>query len=330
MSKSFDESGQDAWGRIELGKHLEPRGLDLDEFAAQIRDYLDASQDHYDRLAYRNALAACLGLDMAREKDRDKLWKMVADRQGISRKVRGQWLTGEIDPPPDAIKRTLFQLACPGVESKLAAALDLAAPVRMGIARTLTYIQVLPPTETANVDGLDKHAPADLRKCWAMLRRHVHYRTPSRKPRRDLNQHALDCVQDTFGPRFWLEPNDIGNVMREVERGRKGEHPWHWDFSIFKFATLADVFSTNRPKANPHLWLCLRPGRRAERPAARFPCRRTWCGDARRCGNTWPAARQPRQRPRCLHLSQPPLSGGGGKDYTLRSPPGLMPCLFGP
>ncbi len=255
MGKPLNDEEQAARLRVELGQYLEPRGLDLDDFAAQIRDYFKSSLEHHDRLVYRNALAGCLNLDMAREKDRDTLWKTVAGQHEIARKVRGQWLTGEIDPPRELLKQSLLQLVCPGVESQLAALFDLAAPVRMGIARTLTYIQVFPSRESVNVDLLNKHASAELRKCWAMLRRHVYYRTPAKKPRRNLNQHALDCVREMFGTLFWIEPNKLGDVMQSVEADRTGEHPLFWHYFMFKFATFADIASTNRAKGNPYRWI---------------------------------------------------------------------------
>jgi hypothetical protein len=235
--------------RIKLGKYLNERGLGLDEFCTEVRNIFVDSLHHYDRLAYRDALAECLGLKS--EKDRDTLWKTIASPQGISRKVRIQWEIGELDPPPEVLKRHLLRIVCPGLQSKLTAFLDLNAPVQMGIARTLVYIRVFPPYDK----GFQSGHPKEVQTCWDDLRRHAHYRLPKKKPRRDLNQHALDYVREKFGERFWIGPDEVGRVMREYERDRRGEHPWYWEFSTFKFATFADIPSTNRPKANDLLWL---------------------------------------------------------------------------
>lgn len=254
MRNDYSGESRNARQRIGLGRYLEPRGLDLDEFAAQVRDFFVSSQDHFGRLICRDAIAECLGLDMASEKDRDTLWRTIANDAGISRKVRGQWLTGELDPPIEAVKRYLPQLACPRVESKLLTLTDLAAPVRMGISRTLTYIRVFPPNGPANVQSLERSS-GKLLECWAKLKRHVHYRTPKGKPRRNLNQHALDLVREEFRDALWLEPQAIAGVKRGVEVEQRDKHPLYWDLLMFKFATFEDISSTNVAKRNPYRWI---------------------------------------------------------------------------
>jgi hypothetical protein len=71
------EAGITDTAMIDLVKYIYQYGHDLNEFSARIRRFLFNGMTHFNRLAYRDAIAACLGLDMRREKDRDALWEQV-------------------------------------------------------------------------------------------------------------------------------------------------------------------------------------------------------------------------------------------------------------
>lgn len=231
--------------RNQLAGYIHDRGIwmDLDAFAESIRHFFDESQIHHSRLAWRDAIGECLGLDMTSPRDRDALWRQIATERGCNRKTRIQWSSEEIDPPVEELRIYFRSLRSNGRQPQLD---DVIGPVRAGIARTLVYIRVFPPAK-AGADVTDAK-PESVKHCREQMRKHVHYRK-----RRNLNQHAVDSVRDEYRNTLWLEADTIGELKRQVEN--YPSDPMFATWMLFKFATFTDVHSSNKPKANPYKWI---------------------------------------------------------------------------
>jgi len=241
-----------------------------DVFADRVRTFFDESQRHYDRVALRNAVAKSWKLNMNKRSGRDKLCRRVATERGLDRKVRLQWESGEVDARLDEIKLCLYKI--PDAGCKLPSFNDPIPPVRMGIARTLTYVRVLPPKVLLHLPehvdmrakSLDvlRHLPEagaipedEIVKCWKLLKDHEHFKSH----KGELNQHALDEVRDRFRKSqfwnsLWIEPERVGDLKSEIET-EAYPRLWLWPWIVFKYSTLANIQSTNRPARNPHRWI---------------------------------------------------------------------------
>lgn len=232
--------------RAEIAFYLSGLGLNANEFMTGVRVFYEGAQIHYYRLAFRDAIAACLGLDMAKREGRSELWERMAEERVISRKTAGRWYSGESDPPLDKlmIYFSTLRVDCqwPHVERIEA--------VRTGIARTLTYIRVFPPQKPAS--KFNRNPDKVLTECWTMLRRHEYYWN---EHRHDLNQDAVDQVGFNFNKALWIDADEIGEVKRQFEENPTQADPWFWPCVIFKYATFADIPSTSKRKTNPDGWI---------------------------------------------------------------------------
>ncbi len=232
--------------RKELADYLDARGIwmDLDTFAESIRYFFDESQGHHDRLAFRDAIAECLNLDMKKSGDRDTLWHLIANGRRVHRKERSKWKSEEIDPP---LEHLLLYFPSMGTNRKPPSLDNGISRVQTGIARTLIYISVFPPA--AKGGGGTDAEPESVKQCREKLRRHVRYRRHS-----DLNQHAIDGVRELYPTTLWLDAHKVGELRSLVESERLPQ--WAASFVLFKFATYADIPpDDNKVKNNPCKWL---------------------------------------------------------------------------
>ena len=260
-AKLLDEAGRTERARVDLHQYVHCYGHDLDTLSKQVRNFFVASQVHYNRLAYRDAIATCLGLDMRRPEHRDTLWDGAVEALNPRRADGDKWRTGQADIPLDDLRRYAAQLRLSRPDFEAPSLTDVLAPVRLGVTRTITYIRVMPSRGGKGSFPDAEDVPEDLEWCWKMLRRHVHYRN-SKPP--DLNQHALDAVADHFKGRLWVEPHEIGRLKRGIENAVSEPALifWFWPFVIFKHATLCRIESRNHKTTNPHgaIWNANQPG----------------------------------------------------------------------
>jgi hypothetical protein len=251
--KLLNEVGTNTLANLTVETYLAKYGFDTYAFPTKVRDFFVESRHHRQRLAYRDAIAACLGLDMTKPRDRDTLWWKVATEQGLDRKMRINWNTGHVDPQLEQLDTYFpgFYDAHPNCKEPESG--DILDPVRVGIARTLTYIRLFPPENPLCELPDAALIPTELTKCWDTLRRHVHYRR-----HRNLNQHALDSVRDPLPNRFWMENGAIGSLKLEIE-GDPSDTVlpfWFWPWAIFKYATIKQLTTSNKTTvANPHRWI---------------------------------------------------------------------------
>ncbi len=259
--KLLEQAGLTETARIDLNKYVFCYGHTLEVLTEQVQDFFTASQVHYRRLDYMNAIAECLGLDLQRSEHRDTLWRAVVDALNVRRKDGIAWKLGQADMPLDDLRRYAAQLRLSRPDFKAPPLTDMLAPIRLGIARTITYIRVKPPRDGKSTFPDVDDMPGELAQCWKELRRHPCYRH-SRPP--DLNQHALDTVADRFKDRLWLEPHKIGQLMLGIENAADDATMmfWYWPFTIFKHATRCKIISRNRKIKNPHaeIWNRNQPG----------------------------------------------------------------------
>jgi hypothetical protein len=226
------------------------------------------SEIHYDRLAYREEIAKCLKLNMDDPKDRDNLWEGMDDVLNPKRSEGSGWSTGEYDPELYDITFYMKILRHQGLPIKMPPPTDMNAAQQMAISRTLAYIRVLPPefkVAKAPASSLAKlpdanHFPNELVNCWVKLQQHAHYRNPidpKKKPRHELNQHALDLVAEQFRERLWIEPHQIGSLRATFEPviSQAASMFWFWPFAIFKHATKSKIVSTTRNSKNNLSWI---------------------------------------------------------------------------
>jgi hypothetical protein len=252
-----------------ISEYLYEYGIhNRDEFADRVRKTFDESLRHYDRVAFRNAIAECWSLNMDDPNSRDELYRRVARERGLDRKTGVKWKTGQVDPPPDELKLLLYEIAHRGL--RLPTLDDPTAPLRMGVARTLTYVRVLPAQQLRDLrDSAEIHAqglnvlrrlpdansvPADrMVECWKMLKRHAHYRNH----KGELNQHALDQVRDDFGDCLWIGPEGVGDLKFKIDTAtfETESRLWLWPWAIFKYSTTENTHSTNSGARNPYRWI---------------------------------------------------------------------------
>jgi hypothetical protein len=246
-------AGTDTRANLTVETYLDMYGFRSYVFSEKVREFFIESRRHYHRVAYRNAMAQCLGLDMTKPSDRDQLWWQVASAQGLDRKMRIHWHTGRVDPQLEHVETYLPQFYDGHPHCKEPAPGDILSPVRMGIARAVTYIRVFPPENPISSLPDADMIPKELQDCWDTLRRHVHYRR-----HRNLNQHALDTVRDVFRDRLWMEDDEIGRwkVTMEGDRSTPALPFWFWPWAIFRYATLGNIQSSNKTTSkNPHRWI---------------------------------------------------------------------------
>lgn len=245
--------GADTRANVTIERYLSLYGFDESAFSAKIRNFFVESRRHHQRLAYGKAMAACLGLDITNPRDRDALWWKVASEHALDRKMRIKWNTGEADPQLEELDIYFPRFCATHPSCTIPASDDILAPVRLGIARTLTYIRVFPPETTPKEFSDATTVAPEVEACWATLRRHVHYRR-----HRDLNQHALDSVGDKYGNRVCMDADAIGRWKLDIENGSSDSAvpTWFWPWAIFKYATTKQLTASNRTTvANPHRWI---------------------------------------------------------------------------
>ncbi len=134
---------------------------------------------------------------------------------------------------------------------------DVAESIRVGIARTLNYIVLLPPIIPEGVAKIDMlpegyKITEELIDCWKLARRHVYYRTPKKKPRKNLNQHALNHIKSKIGNYEWIDAKHIRELRHQIESSTDIDDPKTWAWILFKYITNERVISNNKPTGNPH------------------------------------------------------------------------------
>jgi hypothetical protein len=261
--KLIEDAGITEAARAAIQHYLGKYGHDLADLAVRTRAMFAMCAKHHERLAYLEVISKCLGLDMANPKDRDELWGRMREDLNPSRTEAGGWSTGEIDPHPDALVDYIEALSFKGFDIKKPAAGNFVEPRRMSISRTLVYLRVLPPNMHIDKNNRSRlkelpdadQFPPELEECWMFLQRHPHYRNPPspKKPRHELNQHALDLVRERFGTKLWIEPDDIGTVRSIFEPNLSPTAPllWFFPYVIFKYATRCKIESPNQNQKNP-------------------------------------------------------------------------------
>jgi hypothetical protein len=271
--KVIEDAGISESARVILHKCVHLYGHDLAKIAERVRKMFELSEEHHDRLAYRDAIAKCIKLDMADPKDRDTLWEKMDEELNPGRKLGGGWITGEEDPEPKKLIAYMNSLYFNGYDIERPQLGDLQTARRMAISRTLVYIRALPPawkieaSTRARLLGLPdaEFFPEELENCWKEMQRHPHYRNPQppKNPRHELNQHALDSISERYS-KLWIEPQDIGTVRSIFEPALSPSAPLFWflPFVIFKYATRCKIESRNHNIKNPLalLWNKSAPG----------------------------------------------------------------------
>ena len=249
------DAGSGEPARQALFGYCHSYGFDLDRLSWQARDFFYASQVHHARLAYRDAIARCLGLNMQRPDERKLLWEQTVEALNPYRRYGVEWKTGQTDMPLDSVRAFAAHLRLSRADFIAPSFSDEQIPsLRLAIARTVTYLRVFPPRMENGLPDADVF-PAELERCWKKLRRHPHYRN-ARPP--DLNQHALDSVADEFQNTLWIKPEEVGQLKRALESDFREQALifWFWPFAIFKYATLCKIVSRNHNVTNPlsSLW----------------------------------------------------------------------------
>jgi hypothetical protein len=224
--------------------------LHFNRLLDDVRFFYEQSQMHCHRTCYQNAIAHRLGLDPDSVEGIANLWEEVAKACNVRPTLSRQWVSGYADPDFKYAALYWPKLYDPLKPPVAVVPADPLAPLRMGIARSLTFIAVYPPS-THKEKSLHAGAVAQpFRDCWSPLRRHPCYVGKKRQ----INQHALDSVKSILGHSHWVEPHTIGDMKRIIESG--DDHPYALPWLIFKFATAADIRPIIRRKQNEHrdLW----------------------------------------------------------------------------
>lgn len=273
--KLIENAGITEEARAAIQHYVGKYGHNLEDLSKRVREIFPLCQDHFDRLAYLNVITECLGIDINNPKQREDLWNKMREELNPRREYANGWSTGEYDPDLDYLIDYLELLVYNGKKVKKPVAVDLLESRRVAISRTLVYIRVLPPAWT--IDKTNKgrvkdlpdaeHFPGELEECWMLLQRHPHYRNPKeppKKPRHELNQHALDQVRERYGNRIWIEPNDIGTVRSIFEPTLLPTAPFLWFFPyvVFKYSTRCKIVSRSHSSTNPftYIWNKSAPG----------------------------------------------------------------------
>jgi hypothetical protein len=244
----------------EIFQYIESYGHDAPVFLSRVRLFFADSQIHHYRQSYRDVLASSLGLDLSQQSRRDEFWYRMATDLATTRKTRGTWYTGQIDPPLEPTVQIASRHCVAGHDHLLPTAQDLIASVRTAVARTVTYIRLFPPAKPDEAIPDFGSIPDGLKQCWKILRRHPRFRQQSGGG--DLNQHALDSICSACGADFVLAPHEIAPLKQRIEQGAlartldPAQNPWIWPWAIFKYATQANINtgSTTTP-VNPHAWI---------------------------------------------------------------------------
>lgn len=236
---------------MDIQPYLKGRGIDITSFVRDVRNFYAEAQNHYSRLAFRDRIAACLGLDVSKSGTRRKPWELMAQELGTDRKTAGRWCSGEIDPSLQEIWKYFHRLHMPCQHPDM----QRLEPIRTGIARTLVFIRVFPPQTLHPV--LDESEIKDkpiLDECWARLRSHPHYKNEQRLR---INQDALDLVwhDSVFRPHLWMELSEIGPTIRRLESKPWQVDPWFWPVVIFKYVTMTNLTSSSKKTTNPDRWI---------------------------------------------------------------------------
>lgn len=244
------QAGTTDAARVTLRGYVNDYGFDLDSLAWDVRTFFFASRPHYKRLAYRDAIASCLGYDMNQEHDRTRLWNHVVNELNPKRRYGGPWRTGREDIPLDDLRSFAADLHLARADFSCPLSDDLLPATKLAIARTITFIRLLPPRNGRTRHELPdaEHLPQTISLCWGILRKHPHYRK-----KKTLNQHALDSIEHEAKESMWLRPHDIGELKRRLEMGEPDPALifWFWPFVIFKHATRCRIESRAHRINNP-------------------------------------------------------------------------------
>jgi hypothetical protein len=214
-----------------IEKYLKERELSHGNFYKNIRDFIDASREHYRRLMILNRVANYIGFD--RTVDDPKVWKSVM--REVARVVKSdestlsRWRNGVVDiPVEENLIKYLDNSECPSADlgSKY---LDKNAALRFAIPRTLTYIRVFPWRKIPQ----NSIVPKVSSRSWKIIKSHKFH-----KNKNNLNQYILDKIL-TIIPELEVDVREIGSLKRRIENDSSQDDPMYWPFLIFKYATIS-------------------------------------------------------------------------------------------
>ena len=264
----------DYWQTVKV--RLSKYGYDHYDAFRQVELFFSLSMVHYGRQLLGRAIADWYGLDLKLSAGRDELIERIIEMNNPYRGEYSEWRTGLEDIPLGVLQLCAAKLHLTESNFKPQIKPDLMDQTRFAIARTITFLRVLPPKSVRDATKLPDadSFPRELPDCWRFLKGHAYVRWDSKRTKVDkngriivkaaLNQHALDSVNDRFGTSLCLEPAGIG-PFKKLLLARSREplvRHWFWPYMTFKWATEAKLVGTNRRTENPnaHLWNPACPG----------------------------------------------------------------------
>lgn len=207
-------------------------------FRRLIRFYRDCLK-HHERLAILNAIAE----DLTKQGQPTSLQTLEGKNYCLRRcgklikrenSYARRWERGEDDPAIEMLK--LYRFADKENPESRSYGPSEAELICFAVARSLTYIRVMPPPNRS----LARNEPKALEDCWALIEAHPYFTKKEKNHKKralvkNINQHCLDMVIYNFGDQedIVMKPERIPAFIRAIEASDKRLKVWDRPSDIF-------------------------------------------------------------------------------------------------
>jgi hypothetical protein len=243
-----------------LQRMISGYGFQLRALCKDTQQFYISSDKYYESLCYRNAIADHLQIDSSNDSEMESLNLHIVKYLNQSRNLKIA-----IDTGTSCIDTSLYRYYAGDLEQKgfrldLSPVTNLIEGRRYSIWKTLVFLRANPPNWSLATSRKDLNrlfdfteVRSELIDCWQELQRHPYYRTPRIRPKRKLNQHALDFAISNF-PGLWIRQTEIGLLRScfepKMQQDRTGF--WFLPYVLFKYATQSPTASSSRSQFNPY------------------------------------------------------------------------------